>query len=71
MILEWRSARRMYSVWAALAAVAWGLLPASVQAPVLGYLGVDPYRVPFWCGLIFLVARVINQPTTQGVERGI
>lgn len=60
-----RYAWRMASVQVAAAAVAWGALPPDVQAAILAAVGVPPERVPAILGLLLLVGRLIDQPSTR------
>lgn len=62
IIPNWRRAPRMLSMWVAAAAVIWSGMPADMQAAVLQLLGVPAERVPGVLGLLFILARLIDQP---------
>lgn len=61
LVPDWRSAWRWASVQAAALSVAWGSLPADVQASVLAAIGVPAARVPAILGVIVIVGRMIDQ----------
>ncbi len=65
LIPNWRRAWRMASVQVATVAVAWGSLPADTQAAVLDAVGLSPSQVPLVLGVLMLLARVVNQPSTR------
>lgn len=59
------AAWRFASVRLALAAVAWGLLPADTQAAVLDLVGVPPDKVPAIIGALFIVGRLVQRPLRE------
>lgn len=66
LIVDWRRAWRMLSVQAAALACTIGLLPPDQQAALLAAVGVPPERLPLVLGLLFLAARLLNQPAISG-----
>lgn len=66
LIVDWRRAWRMLSVQAAAVACTIGLLPPDQQAALLAAVGVPPERLPLVLGLLFLAARLLNQPAVSG-----
>jgi len=65
LIVDWRRAWRMLSVQAAAVACTIGLLPPDQQTALLAAIGVPPERLPLALGLLFLGARLLNQPGVQ------
>lgn len=70
LIVDWPRAWRMASVHAAAIACAIGLLPPDQQAALLALLGVPAERLPLALGLLFLAARLLNQPAVSGPAPG-
>lgn len=66
VIVDWPRAWRMLSVQAGLLACTIGLLPPDQQAALLAMLGVPAERLPLALGLLFLAARLLNQPAISG-----
>ena len=66
LIVDWPRAWRMASVHAAAIACAIGLLPPDQQAALLAMLGVPAERLPLALGILFLAARLLNQPAVSG-----
>lgn len=66
VIVDWPRAWRMLSVQAGLLACTIGLLPPDQQAALLSMLGVPAERLPLALGLLFLAARLLNQPAISG-----
>lgn len=56
----------MLSMWVAALSVAWGATPVDLQMAVLAAVGVGPERVPAVLGLLFVLARLVDQPGTNG-----
>ena len=65
IISNWRRAPRMLSMWVAALAVAWGATPVDLQTAVLEAFGVGPERIPAVLGLLFVLARLIDQPALR------
>lgn len=65
LIQNIRQAPRLWSVQVAALLVAWGSLPADVQAAIVGLVGVPPERVPAVLGLLVILARLVQQPAVQ------
>lgn len=70
LIVDWRRAWRMLSVHVAAVACTIGLLPPDQQAALLAALGVAPERLPLALGVLFLLARLVNQPAIQPGDAG-
>ena len=66
LIVDWPRAWRMLSVQAGLLACTIGLLPPDQQAALLAMAGVPAERLPLALGLLFLAARLLNQPAISG-----
>ena len=66
LIVDWRRAWRMLSVQAGLLACTIGLLPPDQQAALLAMAGVPAERLPLALGLLFVAARLLNQPAISG-----
>lgn len=66
VIVDWPRAWRMLSVQAGLLACTIGLLPPDQQAALLAMAGVPAERLPLALGLLFLAARLLNQPAISG-----
>lgn len=65
LVQNWRKAHRMATVWVGSISAAFGLLPADQQLAILAKLGVAPLDAPFWIGLAFVAARLVDQPKTR------
>lgn len=68
LIPNWRRAWRMASVQVAAVLIAWGTLPADVQAVIVGAVGVPAERVPAILGVLMLLARLVDQPAVREGE---
>ena len=62
LIPEARRAWRLLSVQVASLAVIFGALPVDHQSAILSLIGVGPERIPAALGLLFIAARLIQQP---------
>lgn len=71
LIVDWRRAWRMLSVQAAAVACAVGLLPPDQQTALLAAVGVPAERLPLVLGLLFLAARLLNQPAVSGAGQAL
>lgn len=67
-IPNWKRAWRMLTVHVATLALGFGLMTPEQQAGLLDLLGVAPERAPAVLGLMFLAARLIDQPKTREGE---
>ena len=65
LIDNWKKAWRMASVQVAAGAIAFGALPETVQAAMLGAVGLPVSAVPVVLGALMILARVVNQPKAQ------
>ena len=70
LIVDWPRAWRMASVHAAAIACTIGLLPPEQQAALLAMLGVPAERLPLALGILFLAARLLNQPAVSSPAPG-
>lgn len=68
LIPNWRAAPRMLSVQIAALAVAWGSAPVDLQTAMLAAIGIGPERIPAVLGALFLLGRLIDQPSTRGEQ---
>lgn len=66
LIPEARRAWRLASMRVAAVAVIFGAMPQDMQAAVLQAVGVPSERLPAVFGLLFIVARIVAQPTKDG-----
>lgn len=71
LIVDWRRAWRMLSVQAAALACTIGLLPPDQQTALLAAIGVPPERLPLALGLLFLGARLLNQPAVSNTGQAL
>ena len=65
IIPNWRRAPRMATVWVGLLATGFGLLPLDQQLAILALAGITPLQAPAVIGVTFIVARMIDQPSTR------
>lgn len=61
LIDNWHTAWRMWSVQAAALLVAWGTLPADMQAAIVAAVGVPAERVPAILGALVILGRLVQQ----------
>lgn len=62
LIPNWRQAWRMASARVAVAAIAFGLLPAETQAAILEAVGVPASRITAVAGILVILGRIVAQP---------
>lgn len=61
LIANARQAWRLWSVQAAALLVAWGTLPADMQAALVAAVGIPAERVPAVLGLLVILGRIVQQ----------
>jgi hypothetical protein len=63
LVDDWRDAWKWAENWVSVLLIAWGALPADMQANLLGGF-VAPSRLPFWAGVLGLMTRMWSQRVT-------